>query len=51
MAGGKQQSAAKEAVEKVYASLGFDASVRAEDIPPDTFVQLERAFYEHLGNT
>jgi 16S rRNA (adenine1518-N6/adenine1519-N6)-dimethyltransferase len=51
MAGGKQQSSAKEAVEKVYASLGFDASVRAEDIPPDTFVQLERAFYEHLGNT
>lgn len=49
MAGGKQQSAAKEAVEKVYASLGFEASVRAEDIPPDTFVRLERAFYEQLG--
>jgi 16S rRNA (adenine1518-N6/adenine1519-N6)-dimethyltransferase len=51
MAGGKQQSAAKEAVEKVYASLGFDASVRAEDIPPDTFVQLERVFHEHVGTT
>jgi len=51
MAGGKQQSAAKEAVEKVYASLGFEASVRAEDIPPDTFVQLERAFYEQLGTS
>ena len=51
MAGGKQQSSAKEAVEKVYASLGFEASVRAEDIPPDTFVRLERAFYEHLGKT
>jgi 16S rRNA (adenine1518-N6/adenine1519-N6)-dimethyltransferase len=51
MAGGKQQSSAKEAVEKVYASLGFDASVRAEDIPPDTFVQLERVFHEHVGTT
>jgi 16S rRNA (adenine1518-N6/adenine1519-N6)-dimethyltransferase len=51
MAGGKQQSAAKEAVEKIYASLGFEASVRAEDIPPDTFVQLERAFYEHVAAT
>ena len=49
MAGGKQQSAAKEAVDKVYASLGFEASVRAEDIPPDTFVQLERVFHEHVG--
>jgi 16S rRNA (adenine1518-N6/adenine1519-N6)-dimethyltransferase len=51
MAGGKQQSSAKEAVEKVYASLGFEVSVRAEDIPPDTFVQLERAFHEHVGTT
>jgi 16S rRNA (adenine1518-N6/adenine1519-N6)-dimethyltransferase len=51
MAGGKQQFQAKEAVEKVYASLGFEASVRAEDIPPDTFVQLERVFYEQLGTT
>jgi 16S rRNA (adenine1518-N6/adenine1519-N6)-dimethyltransferase len=51
MAGGKQQSSAKEAVEKVYASLGFEASVRAEDIPPDTFVQLERVFHEHVGTT
>jgi 16S rRNA (adenine1518-N6/adenine1519-N6)-dimethyltransferase len=51
MAGGKQQFQAKEAVEKVYASLGFEASVRAEDIPPDTFVQLERVFHEQLGTT
>jgi 16S rRNA (adenine1518-N6/adenine1519-N6)-dimethyltransferase len=51
MAGGKQQFQAKEAVEKVYASLGFDASVRAEDIPPDTFTQLERVFYEQLWTT
>jgi 16S rRNA (adenine1518-N6/adenine1519-N6)-dimethyltransferase len=44
MAGGKQSEAARAAVERVYAELGLPANVRAEDIPPDDFVRLERAF-------
>lgn len=46
MAGGKQQPGAREAVEAIYADLGLDGSIRAEDIPPDRFVDLERAFAE-----
>jgi 16S rRNA (adenine1518-N6/adenine1519-N6)-dimethyltransferase len=49
LAGGRQQAAAVEAVEAVYAALGFDATIRAEDIPPDRFVDLERLFFEELA--
>jgi 16S rRNA (adenine1518-N6/adenine1519-N6)-dimethyltransferase len=49
LAGGRQQAAAVEAVEAVYAALGFDATIRAEDIPPDRFVALERLFFEELA--
>jgi 16S rRNA (adenine1518-N6/adenine1519-N6)-dimethyltransferase len=45
MAGGKQNLAARDAVENVFATLGFEATVRAEDIPPDVFVRLEREFH------
>ena len=45
LAGGKQQPAAVAAVDALYATLGLDASIRAEDISPDRFVELEREFY------
>jgi 16S rRNA (adenine1518-N6/adenine1519-N6)-dimethyltransferase len=44
MAGGKHRPGAREAIDAVYADVGLDESIRAEDIPPDRFVELERAF-------
>lgn len=44
MAGGKQNPEARAAVEAVFASVGLEATVRAEDIPADLFVRLEREF-------
>lgn len=44
LAGGKQQAAAVAAVDTLYAALGLDPTIRAEDIPPDRFVELERLF-------
>jgi 16S rRNA (adenine1518-N6/adenine1519-N6)-dimethyltransferase len=41
MAGGKQRP---EAIAAVYATLGFEPTIRAEDIPPDQFVNLEHEF-------
>ncbi|MDA1039939.1 MAG: 16S rRNA (adenine(1518)-N(6)/adenine(1519)-N(6))-dimethyltransferase RsmA [Planctomycetota bacterium] len=48
MAGGKQQPAAVEAVEAVYAAFGLGATTRAEEIPPDQFVELEREFFQRV---
>jgi 16S rRNA (adenine1518-N6/adenine1519-N6)-dimethyltransferase len=45
LAGGKQTAVARDTVERVYASLGLPANIRAEDIPPDEFVQLAKAFF------
>lgn len=45
MAGGKQRPEATAAVEAVYATLGFEPTIRAEDIPPDQFVNLEHEFF------
>ena len=45
MAGGKQQPAAVEWVDALYAALGLHATIRAEDIPPGEFVTLEREFF------
>ncbi len=45
MAGGKQRPEATAAVEAVYATLGFKPTIRAEDIPPDQFVNLEHEFF------
>lgn len=45
MAGGTRRPGAAEAVDAVYAALQLDASVRAEDISPDRFVDLEREFF------
>ena len=46
MAGGKQDVASRDTVASVYETMGFDESVRAEEISPDAFVRLEQAFFE-----
>jgi 16S rRNA (adenine1518-N6/adenine1519-N6)-dimethyltransferase len=46
LAGGKQNDAARDTVARVYETMGFDESVRAEEITPDAFVRLEQAFFE-----
>jgi len=46
MAGGKQNVDSRDTVASVYETMGFDESVRAEEIAPDTFVKLERVFFE-----
>jgi 16S rRNA (adenine1518-N6/adenine1519-N6)-dimethyltransferase len=46
MAGGKQNDASRDTVARVYETMGFDESVRAEEISPDAFVRLEQAFFE-----
>lgn len=46
LAGGKREDAARDLVAEVYAAMGFDESVRAEEIPPDDFLRLERLFHE-----
>ncbi len=49
MAGGKQHPAAVEAVEAVYAAHGLHDTIRAEDIPPDRFVDLEQLFFAKVA--
>lgn len=44
LAGGKREAAAREAVDAVFATLGLGPDARAEEIGPDGFVALERAF-------
>jgi 16S rRNA (adenine1518-N6/adenine1519-N6)-dimethyltransferase len=44
MAGGKREAAARERVERVFASLDLAPDTRAEEIPPDRFVHLEQTF-------
>lgn len=46
MAGGKQNAGSRDTVARVYETMGFDESVRAEEISPDVFVRLEQAFFE-----
>ena len=48
LAGGKQQPSAVDRVEKLYQKFGFDRSIRAEEIAPDTFVALEQEFAAEL---
>ena len=45
MAGGKKTDAAHATVERAYATLDLPANIRAEDIPPDDFVRLAKAFF------
>jgi|694.fasta_scaffold114988_3 16S rRNA (adenine1518-N6/adenine1519-N6)-dimethyltransferase len=49
MAGGKQNDAARDTVAHVYETMGFNESVRAEEISPDAFVQLEQAFFDRMA--
>jgi len=44
IAGGKRSADARERVARVYDAMGLAADARAEDIPPDDFVRLERGF-------
>ena len=37
---------AEELIAELYASMGFSPSVRAEEIEPETFVEM----YRHLGH-
>jgi len=48
LAGGKQQPAAVDLVDKLYQKFGFDRSIRAEEIAPDTFVALQQEFAADL---
>ena len=43
------KDAAKRIVESIYTSLGFAADIRAEDIPPDVFVELDKLFAAFAG--
>ena len=45
LAGGKRTEAAHATVDRAYVDLGLPANVRAEDIPPDQFVRLAKAFH------
>jgi 16S rRNA A1518/A1519 N6-dimethyltransferase RsmA/KsgA/DIM1 with predicted DNA glycosylase/AP lyase activity len=49
MAGGKKNDAARDTVAHVYETMGFNESVRAEEISPDAFVQLEQAFFDRMA--
>ena len=43
------KDAAKRIVESIYTTLGFAADIRAEDIPPDVFVELDKFFAAAVG--
>jgi len=51
IAGGKRAAGGRERVARVYEEMGFAAEVRAEEIPPDEFVRLERIFAATAGGT
>jgi 16S rRNA (adenine1518-N6/adenine1519-N6)-dimethyltransferase len=43
------KDAAKRIVESIYTTLGFAPDIRAEDIPPDVFVELDKLFAAAVG--
>ena len=43
------KDAAKRIVESIYTSLGFAPDIRAEDIAPDVFVELDKLFAAAVG--
>jgi 16S rRNA (adenine1518-N6/adenine1519-N6)-dimethyltransferase len=43
------KDAAKRIVESLYATLGFPPDIRAEDIAPDVFVELDKRFAAAVG--
>lgn len=50
LAGGKQNPAAKAAVDALFEEMGFAAGIRAEEIPPDRFVELHHTFRRLTGS-
>ena len=49
LAGGKGTAGTREGVERLYASLGLSADVRAEELSPESLVRLEREFHRLFG--
>ncbi|MEO1992585.1 MAG: 16S rRNA (adenine(1518)-N(6)/adenine(1519)-N(6))-dimethyltransferase RsmA [Pirellulales bacterium] len=49
MAGGKKDNAAVQAIDKMYATLNLPQKIRAEDIPPDLFIDLEKEFFHQTS--
>ncbi len=49
VAGGKQNPSAKAAVDALFEEMGFAAGIRAEEIPPDRFVELHHTFRRLTG--
>jgi 16S rRNA (adenine1518-N6/adenine1519-N6)-dimethyltransferase len=49
IAGGKGTAGAEARVEAAFAALGLAPDARAEEISPDRFVALERAFHDAAG--
>jgi 16S rRNA (adenine1518-N6/adenine1519-N6)-dimethyltransferase len=43
------KAAAKQIIDDLFASLGFAPDIRAEDIPPDVFVKLDKRFAAAVG--
>lgn len=50
VAGGKQNPSAKAAVDALFEEMGFAAGIRAEEIPPDRFVELHHTFRRLTGS-
>lgn len=50
MAGGRREAGSRATVEAVFAACGLGPDARAEDITPDAFVELERAFAAASGS-
>ena len=49
MAGGKQNQSAVRAIEELYATLNLPEKIRAEDISPDLFIDLENEFFSQTS--
>ena len=43
------KAAAKQIIDDLFTSLGFASDIRAEDIPPDVFVELDKRFAAAMG--
>jgi hypothetical protein len=49
LAGGKQNSAVRSAIDALFDEMGFGPGIRAEEIAPDRFVILHRTFKRLTG--
>lgn len=50
MAGGKQNPSAKAAIDVLFDEMQFEPGIRAEEIPPDRFVELHHTFRRLTGS-